>query len=208
MTTTVLPCPKCRAPLRLRDGESHVQCTGCGAAVSRAEASMRASAFPPPERTEDRLRRVIMSFSIVALSVGFVAFAFAHHRALDKKPPPVAPTPIYTAPPVVPITPTPEGEIAWEASARAPLIVPINGDGVEDIFGFFRVWDGRSAWVPYAGAFDGATLKLLWKSEPIDPQILKRPFLYPHALVAGPRVVVADTSGTLRVFTLATGEKL
>jgi hypothetical protein len=114
---------------------------------------------------------------------------------------------IYTAPPVAAVAPTPEGEVAWEPSARAPVVALINADAVEDIFGFFRVWDGRSAWIPYAGAFDGATMKELWHTEPLDPQLLKRPGIVPLAVVAGPRIVVADTTSTLRVYTLASGEK-
>ena len=127
------------------------------------------------------------------------------------KPAPVTPqadpTPIYTAPPKVPVVPTPAGELAWEGNARAPVVADVNGDAVEDVVGFFRVWDGLSAWVAYAGAFDGATLKPLWRTDVLDPQIVKQPGVVPLALVAGPRVLIADTSPTLRVFTLATGEK-
>jgi len=40
MTTTVFPCPKCGAVVRLREGETRVQCTGCGSTVAaNAQAS-------------------------------------------------------------------------------------------------------------------------------------------------------------------------
>jgi hypothetical protein len=121
--------------------------------------------------------------------------------------PPKRPPSTRHPPVVVPVTPTPAGEVAWEPSGRAPIVASINADAVEDVFGFFRVWDGLSAWVVYAGAFDGATLKEMWRSDALDPQIAKQPGVVPLALIAGPRIVVADTSPTLRVYTLATGQK-
>jgi outer membrane protein assembly factor BamB len=145
--------------------------------------------------------------SLVVIAVGLASAAALRHRRATHKTTAAPPTAIYTAPPIVPVTPTPEGEIAWEPNARAPVLTSVNGDSVEDVFGFFRVWDGRSAWVAHAGAFDGATLKPLWRSEPIDPQILKQPGVFDVAVVAGTRVVVADTSATLRVYDVASGEK-
>jgi outer membrane protein assembly factor BamB len=88
------------------------------------------------------------------------------------------------------------------------VLTRINADDVDDIVGFFKVWDGRSAWAHYAGAFDGATLKLLWQSEPVDPQLIKQPGVAPIAVVLGRRVVIGDASPTLRVFDVRSGEKL
>jgi hypothetical protein len=155
----------------------------------------------------ERFRQAILVLSLLGLAAGFVMLANARRPRAVRETPAPPPTPIYTAPPVVPVTPTPAGEVAWEANGRAPVVLPINGDAVEDVFGFFRVWDGLSAWTVYAGAFDGATLKEMWRSDALDPQIAKQPGVVPLALIAGPRVVVADTSPTLRVYTLASGQK-
>jgi putative pyrroloquinoline-quinone binding quinoprotein len=115
---------------------------------------------------------------------------------------------VYVPPPVAVAKEAAAGEIAWETEARSPVLVAVNADGVEDIFGFFRVWDGRSAWTSHGGVFDGATLAPLWRSDPIDPQILKRQGIVPTALPVGARIVVSDATPTLRVFDLASGNKL
>jgi hypothetical protein len=131
------------------------------------------------------------------------------HRARPspEPPSPVRGLPASTLPPPPEVVPTPEGEIAWDVGTRAPVVTAINADGVEDFIGFFRVWDGLSAWIPYAGVFDGATLKPIWRTDPIDPRLVKQPGVVPLALVAGHRVVVADTSSTVRVYNLSGGEK-
>jgi len=201
MTTTVMPCPHCKAPIRLREGESQVQCTECGDTVQRIEPG---APRPVPRPASPGLMRAVLPASLALIAGGFISFAMLRH---PRRPPPPPLPPLYTAPPVAPIAATPAGEIAWEPVARSPIIATINSDAVEDIFGFFRVWDGTSAWVPFAGAFDGATLKPIWRTEAIDPQILKRRGILPYAVVAGKRVVISDATNLLRVFTLATGEK-
>jgi hypothetical protein len=206
MTTTVFPCPKCGAVVRLREGETRVQCTGCGSTVAANATGSREVVAQGPGGGE-KLRSTVLALSLVVLAGAFLTMAAMRHRKHASPATHTDPTPIYTAPPKVPVVPTPAGELAWEANARAPVMAAVNADAVEDIVGFFRVWDGRSAWVAYAGAFDGATLKPLWRTEAIDPQLVKQPGVVPLALVAGPRVLIADTSPTLRVFTLATGEK-
>jgi hypothetical protein len=213
MTTTVFPCPKCRVPVRLREGESSVQCTGCGATVaagapgSAGSAGRRDLVTTSAPTAGERFRQAILVLSLLGLGVGFVMLANARRQKAARDTPAPENAPIYTAPLVVPVTPTPAGEVAWEPSGRAPIVASINADAVEDVFGFFRVWDGLSAWVVYAGAFDGVTLKEMWRSDALDPQIAKQPGVVPLALIAGPRIVVADTSPTLRVYTLATGQK-
>ena len=207
MSTTILPCPKCRTPARLREGESQVQCTDCGATVTRAGVAARL--VTTSARTPDgaKGRQVALYLSLVIIAMGFASLAVMRRHPQTPTAPAPPPPVIFTAPPSVPVAPTPEGEIAWETGARAPVVTAINGDGVEDVFGFFRVWDGRSAWIAHAGAFDGASLTPIWQSEPIDPQLAKQPGVVPLALVAGPRIVVADTSAVLRVFDLASGTK-
>jgi len=205
MTTTVLPCPSCHLPVRLREGESTVQCTGCGKTVHTATA---AAGAPRVGGGGEALRQTVLSVSLLVIASGFGGMALLRRHKVVRSSTPAPPTAIYTAPKAEPVAPTPEGELAWEPLARAPVLTAINKDGIEDVFGFFRLWDGRSAWVAHAGAFDGSTLKLLWQSDPIDPQLLKQPGVVPLAVVAGHTIVVADTSPTLRVFELASGEKL
>ena len=206
MATTVLSCPKCRAPVRLREGETKVQCTGCGATVSMWDKAVD-EAPAAQEGAGDRLRQAVLVGSLLILAGAFVTLAtMRRHRGAQARPV-VKEAPIYTAPPNIAVAPAPAGEVAWEANARAPVVAAINADGVEDVFGFFRVWDGTSAWIAYAGAFDGATLKPLWRSEAIDPQLVKQAGVLPMAIVLGSRILVADSSPTLRVYTLATGEK-
>ncbi len=126
------------------------------------------------------------------------------HPAAD----PSAEAPLTMAPPPAAPEATPAGAIAWEADTLAPILVSVDPDEVEDIFGFFREWDGRSAWTAYGGVFDGATLAPVWRTEPIDPHLSKRDGVLPSALAVGSRLVVSDTSPILRVFDLARGTKL
>ncbi len=205
MTTTVLACPKCRLPVRLREGESTVQCTGCGASIARARDGVQPKA--PDRQAGEGVRQAVLWVSLLVIAGGLVSLAVIRRHRTVHSASAAPPVPIYAAPPATAVAPTPEGEIAWEADTRAPVLAAINGDAVEDIFGFFRVWDGRSAWVAHAGAFDGATLKPLWRTDPIDPQLVKQPGVVPLAVVAGQQLVVADTSPTLRVLDLATGTK-
>jgi outer membrane protein assembly factor BamB len=191
----------------LREGESQVQCSSCGATVLRGDAPGGATAASARASDAGKARQLALSFSLLIIATGLALLAATRRHPAAPRTPVPTPAVTYTAPPATAVPPTPEGAIAWEANARAPVVTSINADGVEDIFGFFRIWDGRSAWIAHAGAFDGATLKPLWQSEPIDPQLVKQAGVVPVALVAGPRIVVADTSETLRVFDLASGEK-
>jgi len=145
--------------------------------------------------------------SLLFILAGLVALGIAR-RGSRRAPPSESLSPIYPAPPVVTSAPTPAGVISWEPSSRSPVPVVINEDGIEDFVGFFRIWDGSSAWVPHVGAFDGSSLRLLWKSEPITPRLLKTAGIVPIAVVVGPSLVVGDASSTLRVFELKTGEKV
>jgi hypothetical protein len=100
----------------------------------------------------------------------------------------------------------PAGEIAWIPDARGPLVLAKDGGAAEDVFGFFRVWDGRSAWTTHAGAFRGSTLEPIWRTEALDPWLVRKSGVVPAAVLLGKRVVVADGSDQLRVYN-ASGEK-
>jgi outer membrane protein assembly factor BamB len=158
----------------------------------------------------ERVRSAVLVVSLLTIAGGLALFALAQRRPGARAPAATSASapPVYILPPQPTIKPTPEGAVAWDIETRAPVIANVNTDETLDVFGFFHVWDGRSAWIPYAGAFDGATMKMLWQTDPIDPRLLKQPGVVPLALVTGPYVVVGDTSQTLRVFKLATGEKV
>ena len=215
MTTTVLPCPKCHAPLRMREGETTVQCVSCGSTIEMSsggdQVGAKAAARRPVVASQEggeKLRQIVLSGSLVAIALAFVTLAMTRRHTAPRPSGPIVPETIYTAPPPRPeLAPTAAGEIAWVSRARAPIIASINAEPTEDIFGFFRVWDGSSAWVEFAGAFDGATFKPLWRTEQIDPQLTRRLGLFPYAVAVGSRLVVSDTSALLRVYALATGEK-
>ncbi len=200
MSTTVLSCPSCRAPVRFAGDVTTAACGSCGAVVTRGGSGAMLTG------SGERARQNILAVSLLVVAAGFLSLALLQRRR-HPDPPAEPPPSTFVAPQPVVVTPTPAGEIAWELTARAPVLTAVNNDATEDILGFLRVWDGRSAWVTHAGAFDGATLKPLWRSEPLDPQLVKRPGVVPLALVLGARVALADTSSTLRVVNLASGEK-
>jgi hypothetical protein len=196
-----LLCAKCGARVRLREDEDVARCEACNALALRSPV-LAASAAPSEEPLSLRL---VFVGALVLVAAG--AFAM---RALRRHPEPSSSAGsevIYSAPPEPSQEAAPAGEVAWDSEARAPVVLPTSG-GSEDIFGFFRVWDGRSAWVAYGGVFNGATLASSWRTEAIDPQLLKREGVVPLAAVAGSRIVVSDTTLILRVFDLASGNKL
>jgi outer membrane protein assembly factor BamB len=196
--SNAVKCPKCERVVSFGVSESIARCSQCGSMVD-----VGAGSTPVRRGSEARVLR----FSLLFLLAGFVALGVAR-RGRRRSPPQESPTPIYTAPPVLTPAPTPAGVISWEPSSRSPVPVAINDDGIEDFVGFFRVWDGGSAWVPHVGAFDGSSLRLLWKSEPITPRFIKAVGVLPIAVVVGRSVVVGDASSTLRVFELQSGEKI
>jgi hypothetical protein len=151
-------------------------------------------------------RIAIAGVVIVCVGLGFAMLRRAPRpeplppvgeRTTPMPPPPLPPA----APPSVPA-----GEIAWISDARGPLLLARGGDEAEDIFGFFRVWDGRSAWTTHAGAFHGSTLELAWQTEALDPWLIRKSGVVPVAIALGKRVVVADGTDQLRVYKRS-GEK-
>jgi outer membrane protein assembly factor BamB len=203
--TLLRPCPKCGTSVRLREGEESVRCEACNAVVPRSPAKVSAEA-----EGQGLTPSVVLIGSLLLMVAGAAAFRTFRKggTGASSSGPSASQEAPYAPPPLVATAEAPAGELAWEPQARAPIVFLANADGVEDIFGFIRVWDGRSAWTFYAGVFDGATLAPMWRSEPIDPQIVKRDGVLPTALAVGNRVVVSDTTANLRVFDLASGNKL
>ena len=208
-TTTVIPCPRCGVPVRLAEAESVARCEACNTVVSRR-------AKPTGGGQERASQSTVLAAGLAVLVAAGVAF-----WALGRHPPPPAISPPFDGhakstalPPSKPEPPTalpsiPAGEIAWIPDARGPLLLGGAGDGgpaVEDVFGYFRVWDGRSAWTTFAGVFRGSTLAEAWRTEPLDPWLVRRTGSVPMALALGSRIVVADATQTLRIYTAA-GQK-
>jgi hypothetical protein len=215
-TILVLPCPKCGTPVRVPDGAAEGRCEACNTIVRR-------DAPPPPAPVPagGGVPGAAIAAAVFVLLAGLGMWGWRQYRFVHAQSAGttglatgISTTTRATAPPHVDPPPPPASTtepavdlIAWVAEARGPVTAAADGDGVEDIVGFFREWDGRSAWVAYAGVFRGDTLALLWRSEPLDPWIVHQEGIAPMAVVAGKRVVVADTSAVLRVYKLATGEK-
>jgi hypothetical protein len=198
-TTTVVACTICGTPTRLAQGQDEARCEKCNALVRRAA--------PPGEAGGDNGVGVM----IAAIAVLCAAGAGVWMLGRPVTPPPPARTtasatgrpkpPPLTAPPSVPA-----GELAWVPQAR-PTLAAIDDDGVEDVFGFFRVWDGHSAWTTFAGAFRGTTLAPMWRTEPLDPWLVRKPGIVPMAVAVGKRLVVADATESVRVYAMS-GDKL
>ncbi len=199
-TTTVVSCAKCGTPVRLKEGDSEGRCEACNSLVARNARSPATRGGSPGV-----LQPVALAGAFLIFAAGVGAWAFGR-TATPPAVLPEAPQPRRGV--VLPSAPAsePVGELAWVPEARGPLLTP-GGGGVENIFGFFRVWNGRSAWTSFAGAFSGQDLKPLWRSEPLDPWLVRRAGIVPEAVLVGKRIVVADATATLRVYLLASGEK-
>jgi hypothetical protein len=198
----LLTCPKCGNRVKVREGEDFGRCEACNGLVSR---TLLLGASPPPTEAPLSLG-LVLTGAFVLIAVG----AFAMISMRPRHPNIVGTTsadPIYVPPPEATAVVAPAGELAWEPEARAPLLLSTHRPEGDDFFGFFRVWDGRSAWVSYGGLFDGSKLATRWRTEAIDPQILKREGVVPLASIVGTRVVVSDTSPILRVYDLENGNK-
>jgi hypothetical protein len=213
----LLKCQKCETRVRIREDEETGRCEACNAVVTRSsrEPSGGATGGGPAPRppagpqgeAQGLTPTVVLIGSLLLIVAGAAAFRTFKKGGVGSSPASSGEA-VYVPAPVVAAKEAPAGEIAWETEALAPVVVAANADGVEDIFGFFRVWDGRSAWTSHGGVFDGATLRPLWRSDPIDPQILKRQGIVPAALPVGARIIVSDATPTLRVFEIASGNKI
>jgi len=198
----VLTCAKCGARVRIREGEEVGRCEACNTLALRSPVLAASAA-----RDEQPLTlRVVFIGALLLVAAGGYAM-HATRKPGDASPTSSSAQVIYAAPPEQAQEAAPAGEVAWDSDSLSPVVLPSSGDA-EDFFGFFRVWDGRSAWVAYGGVWSGATLASTWRTEAIDPRLLKREGVTPLAAIAGSRVVVSDTTPNLRVYDLATGNKL
>jgi hypothetical protein len=103
---------------------------------------------------------------------------------------------------------TPPGErLQWDSWSKSLAIADVNGDGVEDILGRYKILDiASSTQTTFAGAFDGKTFKRIWKTAPLGShsQSVSATFVG----VAGDRAVVSDYQSQVHILELATGKPL
>jgi hypothetical protein len=199
----LLTCPKCGKPVGVRDGEDLARCESCGGLVSR---TLQLGPGSDPSEEPLSWRLVLMGGLLLVVAGAYIMSTRKPHTE-DRSTQAASAERIYTAP-IDTAGAAPAGELAWDPGAASPVLLDAPGQDSGDFFGFFRVWDGRSAWIPFGGVFDGATLATRWRTDPIDPQLVKREGVVPKAAVVGTRIVVSDTSSILRVFDLASGNKL
>jgi LSD1 subclass zinc finger protein len=210
MATTGSPaCEGCGAPLWLPEGASTATCSFCGRAhVVRAGRPAGApSPAGRPAGPTSSWPRFVVAFLVFDLVVGVViavAVLVAPGRA-------AGPT-VFERPSAGPATGpgsggvVPEGEhLQWNASGQSVAPADVDGDGVEDVVGLYRLLELPSgAQTVYAGAFRGTTFERIWKSPPLG-SFLTAPGA--HVAVAGRRALV--TGGTVgHVLDIATGREL
>jgi outer membrane protein assembly factor BamB len=106
---------------------------------------------------------------------------------------------------------TPPGErLQWDSNTRPSLVVTdINGDGIEDFVGRYRLLDlssAQSTQTEFVGAFDGKTFKRIWASAPMGT--LEQASSSTFVGVAADRVLVTDFRAQAHVLDLKTGKEL
>lgn len=104
----------------------------------------------------------------------------------------------------------PAGErLQWTSSSRGGLLVTdINGDGVEDFVGHYRVLDldsEPSTQTDYVGGFDGKTFERLWKTPALGTA--QQATGATHFGIAAGRVVVTDFRAQAHILDLKSGKE-
>jgi outer membrane protein assembly factor BamB len=92
----------------------------------------------------------------------------------------------------------PFGEHMQWQDGKAPMTADVDGDGVEDVIGLYRVLDGGQT-NTHLGAFSGKSWDRLWSSAPLGDA---------HTLTlgsAGDAILIGDDRGLLRVLDRSRG---
>ncbi len=105
----------------------------------------------------------------------------------------------------------PSGErMQWASSSRGGLMITdLNGDGIEDFVGHYRVLDmstEHSTQSEYIGGFDGKTFERIWKTPSLGT--LQQAISSTNFGIAAGRVVVADFRSQAHILDLKTGKEL
>jgi hypothetical protein len=197
-----LNCPRCNAPLPAPGpGVLALRCEYCGNEVAIKHTVHVPSPQPLPQprrpiqqrpipRPAPRRRNVLIALSITVAVMGLMASGAVYSllRARSGSGPGGGGH-------------VPFGEHMQWQDGKAPMIADLNGDGVEDVVGFYRVLDGGEA-TTRLGAFSGATWNRLWHTDPLGDA---------HQLAlgsAGNAILVGDDRGLVRIFDRSSGVQL
>lgn len=166
----------------------------------------------PPPSTRDRTALTFLGCALLAcvaliLLVAGALVTVLRTRRTAPPPPSAAPLPSSVAPPLPPSAAPSLPRLLWSHVGGLPLLLDVNGDGVEDLVG--RVIDlqpsDRRVAVRIA-AFDGKTHALLWVAGSFGEERLAAREV---ALVAGHGAVAAmDGKAQYALFDGRTGEEI
>jgi outer membrane protein assembly factor BamB len=88
----------------------------------------------------------------------------------------------------------------WHSHGQPPMPVDVNGDGIEDVIGFYRNLDSGDS-VMHLGAFNGKDFTRMWKTRALGTLQDQ-----PRAMLSGKIVAVTDSNNQLHVLDAATGK--
>ena len=178
-------------------GEERWLCSGARAhpyrSTERVTRVLRGALF----EVQDLLTRAALWHTGLALIAVF-ALLLAPSRASDTK------TIVEVPSPVIPMVQQIQRgpQLAWYPQ-REPILVHLDGDGIEDVVGLR--WDPTHEEAALSVvATDGATFRTVWSSAPIKSQ-----WANPRTRLvrSGDHLYLTDSEGFIRVYVLATGRE-
>jgi hypothetical protein len=166
--------------------------------IAELERAIAVEEAGPPG--SNRLLGILSAGSLAVTLVGAVLFvlSYAHERGRARD---VARDEALAPP--APLGVAPALEIAWDSAiGKGPLFVDVNGDGTDDVVGYF--WDAahvdHAVWLV---ALDGKDLAPVWRAGPY----VGRPHEASSAVArVGDRLVFAESQGGVHVVDRAMGK--
>jgi len=197
-------CPECGARLKVDPDKNEAKCEYCGA-ISRVETG-KPTDTPPPARGGAPIQPVIRISSwarwswliyvavalVISLGTGGISL-FTHL---------VSRTANGGSAGGISVLGELTGDRMQWVGNRQAMLVDVNQDGVADPVGWIRFL-GASGSMDHLGAFDAVTGQRLWATDPISDTSNSS---NAKAALAGDKLLVADTTGTLRAFSVSTGQ--
>ncbi len=147
----------------------------------------------PLIRRQLRVSSVLASLAVI--SAGFVASRTA---PVDEPPPPL-PSSLELQAQRTDV----QTGLSWYLSQR-PIVIDLNGDGTEDVIGL-RWSSSQDARPLSVVASDGATFRMLWRTEPIRSQWHSP---RTHLLRSGSRLFLTDSEGLCHIRDSASGREV